>query len=429
MQLVNAAITGLSGSEAAANTTTASGQVFPAIAALTGGGYVVTWTDDTFNISHDTVVRFRVFDANGIETVAETAPDVSSGYALDGAKVAGLSNGNFLETWRVQPNGGNSDPYIQGQIYTAAGTAVGSVFTVYDGAATDAVATGLASGTAVMAYTDWYSDQVRFKLVDAGGNLGSAVGVSTAGHVVGDAALATLHDGRFVVAWDDGSGASETIKAAIYNANGTLSVSQFTVNTTPTGQQHTPQVSVLEDGRILFGWTTSAYGADAHKNGAYTQIFDPRTSAVSITGSNTLADQLVGTSHNDTFRGQGGRDLLAGRLGNDKLTGGADNDFFVFDSKLNKSTNVDHITDFSHGHDKIELSHSIFTHIGTKGTLASKYFTAHASASNSNQHLLYDKAHGKLYFDSDGKSHSHSPVLFAVIDGHHTLSASDFTIV
>ena len=38
--------------------------------------------------------------------------------------------------------------------------------------------------------------------------------------------------------------------------------------------------------------------------------------------------------------------MLSGGLGNDKLAGGAGKDVFVFDTKPNKTTNVDHIVDF-----------------------------------------------------------------------------------
>src|SRR5690606_28987301 len=92
-------------------------------------------------------------------------------------------------------------------------------------------------------------------------------------------AVATLQDGRVVVVWGDASGSTVTsnydskISAAIYNADGTLSVSRFTVSTTSNGQQIQPSVTVLKDGRIAFSWQTDNGGS---KSGIYTQLFDPR---------------------------------------------------------------------------------------------------------------------------------------------------------
>ncbi|MGO4841842.1 calcium-binding protein, partial [Rhizobiaceae sp. 2RAB30] len=59
--------------------------------------------------------------------------------------------------------------------------------------------------------------------------------------------------------------------------------------------------------------------------------------AVSGTG-NTLGNVIVGTA---------AKNVLAGGLGNDTLAGGAGADTFLFNTALNKTTNVDRITDFN----------------------------------------------------------------------------------
>lgn len=78
-------------------------------------------------------------------------------------------------------------------------------------------------------------------------------------------------------------------------------------------------------------------------------------------GSDTLDggagdDQLFGGAASDTLKGSAGTDLLVGGAGKDTLTGGADADTFLFfwaDTTLN--TNLDRITDFASGTDKIDL--------------------------------------------------------------------------
>ncbi|MBD2441121.1 S-layer family protein [Nostoc sp. FACHB-110] len=84
-----------------------------------------------------------------------------------------------------------------------------------------------------------------------------------------------------------------------------------------------------------------------------------------ILGTNNN-DNLIGTSGgdiiqglagNDTLSGLGGNDQLSGGSGSDTLTGGAGNDVFVFET-FNTSTSaqdVDVVTDFVQGQDKIDL--------------------------------------------------------------------------
>ncbi len=98
--------------------------------------------------------------------------------------------------------------------------------------------------------------------------------------------------------------------------------------------------------------------------------------------------------------------ILAGNLGNDVLTGGAGGDTFLFDTKPNKTANVDHVTDMVHLTDFIELDHTIFSKIkiGT-GHLKKSAFFAHDGAHkahDSSDRIIYDKTSGALYYDKDG---------------------------
>jgi len=70
-------------------------------------------------------------------------------------------------------------------------------------------------------------------------------------------------------------------------------------------------------------------------------------------------DELFGNAGNDLLFGGDGLDHLAGGLGQDYLTGGAGRDFFDYSSLLDSRPGVDnrdHIQDFQHRVDKIDLS-------------------------------------------------------------------------
>ncbi len=94
---------------------------------------------------------------------------------------------------------------------------------------------------------------------------------------------------------------------------------------------------------------------------------------LSVVGT-SAPNRIFGTAGNDSLKGFGGNDLLLGGLGNDKifggfgkdtLTGNGGRDAFVFDTKLNKKTNVDKITDFNVRDDSVYLDNAIFKKLGT----------------------------------------------------------------
>ena len=159
------------------------------------------------------------------------------------------------------------------------------------------------------------------------------------------------------------------------------------------------------------------------------------TSLLNLTG-NTLDNILTGNATNnvlrglvgnDTLIGDAGNDMLMGGLGLDNLSGGLGNDTFVFDSALNASNNVDVITDFTSGADKLQLSAKIFAKV--KGVKFSDVFHDTAiTDSHVNNYIIYDSSTGIVSYDADG-SGAGAAVQFATLTGLPTLTATDFTVV
>jgi Ca2+-binding RTX toxin-like protein len=78
------------------------------------------------------------------------------------------------------------------------------------------------------------------------------------------------------------------------------------------------------------------------------------TGTSSINGKgNDLGNDITGNAKANTLSGLGGKDDLDGGKGNDILTGGKGDDVFHFAKGYGKDT----ITDFSAGHDAVDLSH------------------------------------------------------------------------
>ncbi|WP_052954706.1 calcium-binding protein [Microvirga vignae] len=165
-----------------------------------------------------------------------------------------------------------------------------------------------------------------------------------------------------------------------------------------------------------------------------------------LTGS-SYADQLTGTSSANGLDGGGGNDLLSGGSGNDTLegglrygydtlvggagsdvlTGGLGQDVFGFDA-VPGAGNVDTITDFGVGTDKIQLSGATFKGLAA-GTLSTAAFKLGTVATTLDQHILYDRTTGELFWDADGSGTASAAVKFATVTAGTALSATDFLVV
>ena len=89
----------------------------------------------------------------------------------------------------------------------------------------------------------------------------------------------------------------------------------------------------------------------------------------------------------------------------------------------NAGANVDTITDFAAGSDKIALDDAIFTGIG--GTLNANAFAIGAAAADADDRIGYNSVTGQLFYDTDGNG-AGAAVLFASLSPGLALTASDF---
>jgi peroxidase len=142
-------------------------------------------------------------------------------------------------------------------------------------------------------------------------------------------------------------------------------------------------------------------------------------------GSETQNDILKGGNKSDTMVAGSGNDRLDGSLGRDVMTGGAGADKFVFSAAISPS-NVDTITDFRPGQDKIELSHNVFKALSV-GDLPTGAFQIGLNASTVQVHILYDAKNGGLYYDADGNGAA-AAQQFAVLPAGLQLTKADFLI-
>ncbi|WP_114943588.1 calcium-binding protein [Microvirga calopogonii] len=146
------------------------------------------------------------------------------------------------------------------------------------------------------------------------------------------------------------------------------------------------------------------------------------------------SESLTGKGGNDVVRGNGGDDTLSGGLGNDMLDGGAGKDVFVFDAKLsktntlNKKQNLDKIVDFVVADDTIHLAKSVFAKITKKGVLKKSEFYIGSAAHDRDDHVIYNKKTGALWYDPDGNG-AKEAIQFATLSKNLKLTNLDFFVV
>ncbi len=133
---------------------------------------------------------------------------------------------------------------------------------------------------------------------------------------------------------------------------------------------------------------------------------------------------MIGTVFYDTFIGDENANRFDGARGNDTLIGAGGADTFVFDTVL-ALNNIDEITDFAHGTDRIELDDAIFTAL-TAGTLSAAAFTT-GVATTAAHRILYDADTGALSYDADG-SGAGAAIQFATLQAHLTITNMDFLV-
>jgi hypothetical protein len=151
------------------------------------------------------------------------------------------------------------------------------------------------------------------------------------------------------------------------------------------------------------------------------------TGSISLTG-NGLANTITGNASANRITGGLGNDTLNGGYGTDTLTGGTGRDTFVFTDRLSKTGNLDRITDYYRVSDSLQLDNKYMPKLGAAGRLSSSKFVLGSKAKDANDHLIYDKAKGYLYYDADGSGKA-AQVLIALFTNKASLTYSEFTII
>nr|WP_298096671.1 calcium-binding protein [uncultured Shinella sp.] len=185
------------------------------------------------------------------------------------------------------------------------------------------------------------------------------------------------------------------------------------------GGAGTDTVSYADGGAVIASLANAAINTGDAKGDTYFSIEN-------IIGSYGN-DYIFGNSGNNTIDGGNGNDILKGYDGNDRLIGSGGDDVFVFNTKLNVTSNIDTIQDFNVVDDAIWLDNSVFKAL-RDGALSSGAFRIGSAAADASDRIIYDDKTGKLSYDIDGAGGA-GATQFALLSKNLTLTAADFIII
>ena len=326
------------GNEFLVNTKSSTGQWDADILALANGGFLVTWADQTGDSSlYGT--RGQLFDGGGTKVGGEFQVNTTEFLYQNGSAMAALPGGGFVVTWNdFSFSGGDFDRYsIRAQIYDADGNRVGGEFLVNTTTLHDqgrpTVAT-LADGNFVITWMDnsfngsdpsgW---SIRARLFSPAGVAISGefeVNQQTAGHQQTQEIIA-LASGGFVIAWEDefGDGSGYAAKARIFDPDGTPDGDEFLLNATPAGNQMWPELVETPTGFAAVWSDSSGALGDPSGFGVVMRLFSFGPNVITGTEGD---DTLNGTADNDLINALGGADFVNGFGGDDTINGGEGDD-------------------------------------------------------------------------------------------------------
>jgi hypothetical protein len=215
-RIFNDAGTGL-GVEFLVNTTTVGAQTFPTITGLADGGFVIGWSSSQITPIND--IYLQRFNSTGGRIGGETPVDTTGAGAEIhvSATATARNDGGYLLTWSYSPSAGANTATsfdVYGRVYDVNGAPLGNDF-----------------------------------------RINSTATATTQAH----SSAATLVDGRTLVVWQSNGGVGDAgygIYGRFIDTSGNASGTDFRINSEVALNQDAPSVAALTGGGYVVVWRT-----------------------------------------------------------------------------------------------------------------------------------------------------------------------------
>lgn len=271
-------------------------QSLPCVTTLSDGGWVVTWVSEGQDGSGKGVYQQR-YNASGTAIGTETKVNALTDGTQSMPAVTALSGGGWVVTWESHSTGPTGHSIYQ-QRYDASGTASSVTDLPVEVTAGDykvkPSVTGLSDGGWVVTWTTYTGGDIVQQRFDKDGialfSTPQRVN-STLTDLQEPAVVTALRDGGWVVVWQsanqDGSGNGLYLQAFDRNGNPAGSADML-VNSTTSGNQEMPSVTALNDGWIVT-WQSSGQDGDGY--GIYQRRYFTNSPPTDITLSRTSVNE------------------------------------------------------------------------------------------------------------------------------------------
>ncbi|MFN0192471.1 MAG: calcium-binding protein [Aestuariivirga sp.] len=386
-----------------ANSINADGQFHPAIAALPGGGFVISWIDDF-------ALKLQTFDDSGGKIGGEVLVNTTDLAARSPPSIAALADGRVVVTWTDQIVG---DHDIRMQIVDPR----------------DGIVTGTFQADTLLGH-DIANDEINGL-----GGADTLRGLGGADQIFGGNGADVLDGGK----GDDylfGGNDNDTL----VGGNGDDELLGEDGNDTLRGGAGADALDGGAGTADLADYLTVTSGGvtaalDASLAGVGEALGDTFVGIERLRGSNqndtlrgdALANIVFGMTGADTMDGRAGVDRMIGGLGIDTLTGGTGADRFEF-AALTEIGDI--ITDFIAVDDTIVVTGAAFGGGLVAGTVGAALLQSSATnvAANATVRFIFENDVKILWFDADGNG-AGAAVMVADLQASATMTNADILIV
>lgn len=310
------------------------------LAVLKNGNIATTWYTARSPSSPygDLSIMTRVVDVNGNVLTNEFELNSSDRATNLYPNIAALTGGGYVVVWQVS-GAGHADASgfgIEARLFNASGQPVGNAIIPVNSSTDDdqrlATVAALPNGGFIVAWedyagarSDYIAQTIRAQMFDAtGAKTGAELLISSSADAsMSNVEVAVLSNGSYAMIWNENSLDSKGygVKGQIYTAAGEKLGNAFTLGDEDRGSQFSSaDIAALANGSFVATWTTHNFQTNG--DDVVGTIIRPGA----MLNGTARSDTIVGTDGNDTIRSGDGNDKVNGGRGDDVIYGGAGND-------------------------------------------------------------------------------------------------------